>query len=52
MEKWGYEISYKKVLNGKHKALRQLFGDFSQSYAELSHLFLTLKQANSGCVVI
>ena len=29
MEKWGYEISYKKVLDGKHKALRQLFGDFS-----------------------
>ena len=32
MEKWGYEISYEKALNGKHKALRQLFGDFSQSY--------------------
>ena len=22
MEKWGYEISYKKALDGKHKALR------------------------------
>ena len=22
MEKWGYEISYKKVLDGKHKAIR------------------------------
>ena len=32
MEKWGYEISYKKALDGKHKALRQVFGDFSQSY--------------------
>ena len=32
MEKWGYEISNKKALDGKHKALRQLFGDFSQSY--------------------
>ena len=31
MEKLGYEISYKKALDGKHKALRQLFGDFSQS---------------------
>ena len=31
MEKWGYEISYKKALDGKHKAIRQLFGDFSQS---------------------
>ena len=30
MEKWGYEISYKKALDGKHKAIRQLFGDFSQ----------------------
>ena len=31
MEKWGYQISYKKALDGKHKAIRQLFGDFSQS---------------------
>ena len=29
MEKWGYEISYKKTVDGKHKAIRQLFGDFS-----------------------
>ena len=29
MEKWGYEISYKKALDRKHKALRQLFGEFS-----------------------
>ena len=35
MEKWGYKISYKKTLDGKHKAIRQLFGDFSQSYTEL-----------------
>ena len=28
IEKWGYEISYKKALDGKHKALKQLFGDF------------------------
>ena len=52
MEKWGYEISYKKVLYGKHKAFRQLFGDFSQSYIELPRLFLALEQANLGCVVI
>ena len=32
MEKWRYEISYKKALDGKHKALKQLFCDFSQSY--------------------
>ena len=32
MEKWGYEISYKKAMDGKNKALRHLFGDFSQSY--------------------
>ena len=32
MEKCGYEISYKKALDGKYKALKQLFGDFSQSY--------------------
>ena len=52
MEKWGYEISYKKALDGKHKALKQLFGDFSQSYIKLPCLFLAIEQANLGCVVI
>ena len=28
MDKWRYEISYKKALDGKNKALRHLFGDF------------------------
>ena len=28
MEKFGYEISYKKALVGKHKALTNLFGNF------------------------
>ena len=46
------EISYKKALDGNYKALRQLFGDFSQSYTEVPHLFLTLKQANPRCFVI
>ena len=32
MEKWGYQISYKMALDGKHKAIRQLFCDFSESY--------------------
>ena len=52
IEKWGYEISYKKALDGKHKVLRHLFGDFSQSYIELPRLFLALEQTNPGCVVI
>ena len=52
MEKCGYEISYKKVLDGKHKALKRLFDDFSQSYTELPRLFLALEQANPRCVVI
>ena len=52
MEKWRYEISYKKALDEKHKALRHLFGDFCQSYTELSCFFLALKQANPRCVVI
>ena len=52
MEKWGYQISYKKVLDGKHKAIRHLFGDFSQSYTELPRLFLAIEQTNPGCVVI
>ena len=33
VEKFGYEISYKKALVGKHKALTILFGDFHKSYA-------------------
>ena len=52
MEKWGYEISYKRAFGGKHSALRQLFGDFSQSYIELSPLFLAIEQANLECAVI
>ena len=52
MEKWGYQISYKKALDGKHKAIRQLYGDFSQSYTELPRLFLGIKQANPGCAVV
>ena len=35
MEKFGYEISYKKALVRKHKTLTILFGDFHKSYAEL-----------------
>ena len=52
MEKRRYEISYKKTLNGKHKAIRHLFGDFCQSYIELPCFFLALEQLNLGCVVI
>ena len=52
MEKRGYKISYKKALDGKNKAHRNLFGDFSQSYTKLSCFFLALEQANPGCVVI
>ena len=35
-----------------HKAIRQLFGDFSQSYTELPRLLLAIKHSNPGCVVI
>ena len=53
MEKWGNEISYKKVLDGKHKTLRQLFGDFfSVIYTQLPRLLVAIEQANPGCVVI
>ena len=31
MEKFGYEISYKKTLVGKHETLKNLFGDFHKS---------------------
>ena len=40
------------MLDGKYKALRQLFSDFSQSYTQLPHLFLAIEQGNPGCVVI
>ena len=43
MEKMRNEISYKKTLDGKHKSLRHLFGDFSQSYIKLPCLFLALE---------
>ena len=52
IEKWRYEISYKKALDGKHKAIRHLFGDFCQSFIELPRFFLVLEQSNPGCVVI
>ena len=51
MESFGYEISYKKALVGKHKALTNLFGDFHKSYAELPRFFMALEQTNSECVV-
>ena len=39
-------------MDEKHKELRHLFGDFSQSYTKLSRLFLALEKANPRCVVI
>ena len=51
MEKFGYEISYKKILVRKHKVLTILFMDFHKSYAELPRFFMALKQANPRCVV-
>ena len=43
MEKFGYQISYKKVMLVKHKTLTNLFGDFYKSYARLSHFFIALE---------
>ena len=51
MEKFGYEILYKKALVGKHKALTILFGDFHKSYVEQPRFFMALEQANPGCVI-
>ena len=42
MEKFGYEISYKKALVGKHKTLTMLFRDFHKSYAEPPQFFMAL----------
>ncbi|RVX02949.1 Serine/threonine-protein phosphatase 7 long form-like [Vitis vinifera] len=52
VEKFGYQISYKKTSKAKLKALTNLFGDFYKLYAELPHFFIALEQANPGCVVI
>ena len=52
VEKFGYQISYKKASKAKLKALTNLFGDFYKSYAELPHFFIALEQANPECVVI
>ena len=52
VEKFGYQISYKKTSKAKLKTFAILFGDFYKSYAELPHFFITLEQANPGCVVI
>ena len=52
VEKFGYQISYKKTSKAKLKALINLFGDFYKSYAELPYFFIALKQTNLGCVII
>ena len=43
MEKFRYEISYKKALVGKNKALTILFRDFHKSYIELPSFFMALE---------
>ncbi|RVW77889.1 hypothetical protein CK203_054346 [Vitis vinifera] len=52
VEKFRYQISYKKASKAKLKALTNLFGDFYKSYVELPHFFIALEQANLGYVVI
>ena len=43
MEKFRYQISYKKTSKAKLKALTNLFGDFYKAYAELPHFFIALE---------
>ena len=52
VEKFGYQISYKKTSKAKLKTFAILFGDFYKSYAELPYFFIALEQTNPGCVVI
>ena len=40
VEKFGYQISYKKTSKTKLKALTNLFGDFYKSYTKLPHFFI------------
>ena len=52
VEKFGYQISYKKTSKVKLNALTNLFGDFYKSYVELPHFFIALEQTIPGCVII
>ena len=40
LEKFGYQISYKKTSKVKLKTLTNLFGDFYKSYTKLPHFFI------------
>ena len=50
-EQFGYQISYKKTMKTKKKAMNRLFGDWYKSYAELPRFFLALEQSNPRCIV-
>ena len=43
VEKFGYQISYKKTSKEKLKTLINLFSDFYKSYAKLPHFFIALE---------
>ena len=43
VEKFEYQISYKKASKAKLKALTNLFGDFYKAYAELPYFFIALE---------
>ena len=43
VEKFGYQILYKKASKAKLKALTNLFSDFYKSYAELPLFFIALE---------
>lgn len=49
MEKFGYEISYKKPFLGKQKVITNLFGDLYKS-CKTAPLFYALNQENYGRV--
>ncbi|RVW27306.1 hypothetical protein CK203_107311 [Vitis vinifera] len=50
-EQFGYQISYKKAMKEKRKAMTRLYGDWYKSYAELPRFFLALEQSNPGCIM-
>ena len=42
-EQFGHQISYKKAMKVKRKAMNRFFGDWYKSYAELPRFFLALE---------
>ncbi|XP_022153527.1 uncharacterized protein LOC111021011 [Momordica charantia] len=50
-EKFGYHVPYRRVWEGKTKALARIFGDWDESYQLLPKWMYMLKHTNPGTIV-